>query len=127
MDAAGLAREQEIVRKVERSLEELGPFMSLSEASEQTGIPLSTLAEAVRTRRVPALRVQERRWLVRLAAVRAYFGDTVSDEYADQRRLLEAGLISNIKRREDRHLSPFDPAPYEGDKPASESLVEDRR
>ena len=127
MDAETLAQEQEIVRALERSLAESGPFISLSQASERTGIPLSTLAEAVRTKRVPALRVQERRWLVRMAAVKAYFGDSVLDEYAAQRRLLEAGLISGIKRREDRHLSPFDPVPYKGDQPASESLVEERR
>lgn len=122
-----LAREQEIVRRIEALLAELGPFVSLAEASARTGVPLSTLAEAVRAHRVPALRVQERRWLVRLEAVRAWFGDTGDDEYAAQRRLLEAGLITRIKRREDRRLQPFDPAPHEGRKPASASLVEDRR
>ncbi len=122
-----LAREQEIVRKIEASLAELGPFMSLSDASAHTGVPLSTLAEAVRAQRVPALRVQKRRWLVRLEAVRAWFGDASDDEYAAQRRLLEAGLITQIKRREDRRIQPFDPSPYEGRKPASASLVEDRR
>ena len=127
MDARKLAQEQDIVRQVEQSLVELGPFMSLSEASEKTGISLSTLAEAVRARRVPALRVQERRWLVRLEAIKAYFGESSDDDYAAQRRLLQAGLIPLIRRREDRRLAPFDPAPYEGDQPASVSLVEDRR
>ncbi|MGQ9890127.1 MAG: hypothetical protein ACUVSX_16810 [Aggregatilineales bacterium] len=127
MDAQTLAQEREIVRKIEALLAELGPFLSLSEASAQTGIPLSTLAEAVRAQRVPALRVQKRRWLVRLEAVRAWFGDAGDDEYAAQRRLLEAGLITEIRRREDRRLAPFDPAPYKSRKPASESLVEDRR
>lgn len=123
MDAQTLAREREILRKIEALLAELGPFLSLSEASAQTGIPLSTLAEAVRAQRVPALRVQERRWLVCLEAVRAWFGDAADDEYAVQRRLLEAGLITEIRRREDRRLAPFDPALYKGRKPASESLL----
>ena len=63
MDTQLLAQEREIGCKAEQSLAELRPSTSLSEASEQTSIPLSTLADVVRAGRVPAskLLVEDRR------------------------------------------------------------------
>lgn len=67
MDKARLAQEFEIARKARRLIEEVltefGPFVSLAQASRQTGVSLQTLAEAVRTERVPALKVLSKNWM----------------------------------------------------------------
>lgn len=125
MDTLQLQQEQAIVQKVEQSLKECGPFVSLAEAARQAGVPLPTLSEAVRTGRVPALRVQPRRWLVRIAAVRSYFNySTQNPHQVLQQRLIEAGLLHTTKL--DQHFSEFEPIPVKG-KPTSEILLEERR
>lgn len=125
MDANQLQAEQVIVKKVEQFLAECGPFVSLAEAARQCGVPLPTLSEAVRSGRVPALRVQPRRWLVRVIAVRNYFHDDAPNPHqALQQSLVEAGLLRAIKT--EQHFSEFEPVTVKG-KPTSEILIEERR
>jgi len=129
MDKAKLDKEWEIVRKAHRLIEEvlseLGPFVSLAEASRKTGVPLQTLSEAAKAGRLPALKILGRSW-VRVSAVRAY-ADRAQDEAPHikiQRRLLEAGLLEEIKPK--LVLRDFQPLPFTG-KSASELLIEERR
>lgn len=125
MDVHQLQAEQGIVKKVEQFLAECGPFVSLAEAARQCSIPLPTLSEAVRSGRVPALRVQPRRWLVRVAAVRNYFDNEAPNPHLTlQQCLLEAGLLRTIKV--EQHFSKFEPIVVKG-KPTSEILIEERR
>ena len=121
-----LIRELEIVQKVQTALAESGPFVSLAEAARQTGVPLATLADAVRNKRLPALQVQDRRWLVRVSAVRSYFGKP-HDAYALQQRLVEAGLLHEVKRRKQRKFVRFKPVHCVDGVLASRVLVEERR
>ena len=65
--------EAAIVKQIEDLMSRLGPFVTLADASRMTKVPLATLSEAVRLGRLPALRVQPRRWLIRISAVEAYF------------------------------------------------------
>ncbi|MCL4507423.1 MAG: hypothetical protein M1434_00395 [Chloroflexi bacterium] len=122
-------READAVHRVEQALAKYGPFVSLSEAARQTGVPLPTLADAVRHKRVPALRVQQRRWLVRVSAVRAYFQTPGDDaiERALQQKLVAGGLLAEARSRAGRRFAEVKPARYKGDKPLSETLVEERR
>ncbi len=121
-----LTRELEIVQKVQTALTESGPFVSLAEAARQTGVPLATLADAVRSKRLPALQVQDRRWLVRVSAVSSFFGKP-RDAYALQRRLVEAGLLHEVKRREQRKFARFKPVRCVDGVLVSQQLVEERR
>jgi len=66
--------EEHAVKRAQQCLDKWGPWLSLAEASRQSGVPLATLAQAVRERRLPALQVQAQRWLVRLSAVEARLG-----------------------------------------------------
>ena len=65
------AREQAIVARLQTALDHSGEWLSLADAARRLAIPLATLAQAVREGRVPALRVQSRRWLVRAQAIDA--------------------------------------------------------
>ena len=130
MDKAKLDKEWEIVRKAHRLIDEvlteLGPFVSLAEASRKTGVALQTISEAVKAGRLPALKILGRSW-VRVRAVRAYAEKSRVDDDPDlklQRRLVELGLLSELQPK--RVLRDFQPLPYTG-KSASELLIEERR
>jgi lambda repressor-like predicted transcriptional regulator len=131
MDEAELKQEFEIVRKARRLIEEIlaefGPFVSLAEASRQTGVSLQTLAEAVRTERVPALKVLGKSW-VRVSAVRAYYKREENDDtdLRLQRALYEDGLLEEIRPRSLSKFTPFKPVKISG-KPLSETIIEERR
>ena len=127
MDKSVLEREVEIVRRARLALDRLGPFVSLAEAAQLTGVSLTTLADAVRHGRIPALQVQGRRWLVRPSAVRLYFQITTpAVQEVLQRHLISAGMLAHAKPRRARKFEPFRPIAVEG-KPVSETLVEERR
>jgi len=90
-DEAGMAQEaQELIANILAR-----GFVSLAVASKETGVPLSTLAHAVRAGRVPAVKVLNNRWFVRPSAVRIEFQDagTVSAKDTLQ-ALVQRGLIS---------------------------------
>lgn len=128
MGDSTLSEEFDIARKARRMIEdvlaELGPFVSQAQAARQTGVPLQTLAEAVKADRVPALKVLGRSW-VRPSAVRLYFGRSKGAEAtALQRQLVEDGLLDEVQPL--RTLRDFEPLPYRG-KSASELLIEERR
>jgi hypothetical protein len=48
------------------------PYVSLAQASRHVGVPLSTLSDAVRNKRIPALIMPDKRRYVRLSVVKAY-------------------------------------------------------
>jgi hypothetical protein len=131
MDETKLKQEIEIVRKARRLIEEVlaefGPFVSLAQASRQTGVSLQTLAEAVRTERVPALKVLGKSW-VRVATVRAYYerDDGGDADLRLQRALFEDGLIEEVRPRSLSKFTPFKPVKVTG-KPLSETVIEERR
>jgi hypothetical protein len=130
MDNAKLRKEFEIADKARRLIEdalaEFGPFVSLAQASRQTGVPLQTLAEAVRTDRMPALKVLGRSW-VRISAVHAYFDKDGHESHGRiERALFEAGLIDEIRPRRKRKFTAFGPVKISG-KPLSETVIEERR
>lgn len=130
MDKAKLDKEWEIVRKAHRLIDEvlveLGPFVSLAEASRKTGVPLQTISEAAKAGRLPALKMLGRSW-VRVSAVKAY-AEKAEDEEPPyiklQRQLIEDGVLSEIRPK--LKLRDFEPLPYTG-KSASELLIEERR
>jgi excisionase family DNA binding protein len=124
MENSVFQEEQRVVRRVNKLLEELGPFVSLAEASRRTGVPLATLSEAVRDGRIPAVQVQSRRWLVRVSAVLNHFGLEEPPDLEWQKKLLAEGLLSKIKYR--NQFEPFEPIPTKG-KLASEIIIEERR
>lgn len=130
MDKAKLDKEWEIVRKAHRLIDEilieLGPFVSLAEASRKTGVPLQTISEAAKAGRLPALKVLGRSW-VRVSAVKAYAEKSESKEPLHiqiQRQLMEDGVIAEIRPK--LTLRDFEPLPYRG-KSASELIIEERR
>lgn len=130
MDEAKLKREFEIARKARRLIEEVlaefGPFVSLAQASRETGVALQTLAEAVRAERVPALKMLGKSW-VRVSAVRAYY--EAEDEDGDlrlQRALQADGLLDEVRPLSATQFAPFRPVKIAG-KPLSETIIEERR
>jgi len=60
---------------VETMLAELGPFVSLSEAANKTGVSLKILTNTVAQNKIPAFRILGRVW-VRVSAVQAYLETT---------------------------------------------------
>lgn len=62
------------IAKARQAFDHWGPFVSLSEASRLSGIPLSTLAQAAREGRLTAWEILPGRWLVRMPAVEARLG-----------------------------------------------------
>lgn len=74
------------IEKVRQALERWGPFIPLAEAAKRTGIPLSTLAQAAREGRLPALEIFPGRWLVRFEAVKARIGLNPPGERGPRRK-----------------------------------------
>lgn len=103
-----------------------GGFIPLAEAARRTGVLLSTLADAARSGRLPAVQAQPRRWLVRLAAVEAVFGKTggLSEEAVEQ-ALAQRGVIARRSKARAR-LKMIRPVALGGE-PLSETILADRR
>lgn len=59
----------------EKMLAEFGPFVSLSEAANKTGVSLKILTNAVAQNRIPVFKLLGRVW-VRVSAVQAYLETT---------------------------------------------------
>ena len=68
-----------------QALDHWGPFVSLAEAAERCNIPLSTLAQAAREGRLPALEVMPGHWLVRIEAVEARIGLNPPGKYGPRK------------------------------------------
>jgi hypothetical protein len=66
--------EEYVIHKMEQAIQKWGPLIPLAEAARTTGYPLSTLAQAAREKRLPAIEVSPGHWLVRLSAVHAQIG-----------------------------------------------------
>jgi excisionase family DNA binding protein len=60
------------IEKLQRVLGGDDPLLSLAQASKRLGVPLSTLSDAVRNGRLPALTMPDERRYVRQSVVRAY-------------------------------------------------------
>ncbi len=120
--------EKEAVHRVEQALAQYGPFVSLAEAARQTGVHLATLADAVRHQRIPALRVQKQRWLVRISAVQAYLSqDNLDSSLALANRLKANGLLDEAQTHTPRVFAKVQPVNYAGDRTLSEWITEERR
>lgn len=125
MNTVQLEQERAIVHQIEKIFQDVGPFVSLVEASRMTGVTLSMLSEAIRKGNIPALQIQPRHWLVRESAVRSYFNGRLANPHLIiQQRLIDAGLLSKMKLNQ--KFEKFEPLTVEG-KPASQILIEDRR
>jgi len=61
------------IAEAQKALELWGPWLKLEEAAKQSGIPFSTLAQAVREGRLPALQLGRQKF-VRLSAVQGQIG-----------------------------------------------------
>jgi hypothetical protein len=103
-------------------------FVPLAEAARVTGTPLSTLADAVRSGRLPAVQAQPRRWLVRISAVRLAISSSKAWRESDiERQLAERGIVADRGRAPaPKRLQPIIPVVLPG-KPASEIVLEERR
>ena len=119
--------EIEIVREVQRKLEETR-FVSLAEAARATHVPLTTLSSAVRTGRLPAVRVMPKRWLVRVSAVNSYFNKTRSAMSQDELDtfLMDMGILEK-RNKPFGKLKPFKAVRISGGKSATELVIEGRR
>lgn len=117
--------EIETARRAQQMLVANG-FVPLAEAARLADVPLSTLADAARSGRLPAVKVQSRRWLVRVPAVRIVFGKSATaDEDAVERRLVERGVIAD-RGKVPLRLERIKPEKLDG-KPVSQIVLEDRR
>jgi len=114
------------IRAITKLLEGPDPYLSLKQASDQVGIPLSTLSDAVRSKRVPALVMPDKRHYVRRSVIQAYARQSMDVlEHQLQAALVEAGLLTTIKAKSKSPLMPFNPVKVAG-KPVSETLLDDR-
>ena len=104
-------------------------FVPLAEAARQAHVPLSTLAHAVRTGKVPGLQVQPHRWLVRLEAVKLW--QRSGEDQSPELRALEAMVAAGLLEPEDivyprprpRKITPIKIS----GKPLSQTIIEERR
>ena len=126
-DMVAMEGEKEIVREVQRKLEET-EFVSLAEASRATQVPLTTLSSAVRSGRLPAVRVMPKRWLVRVSAVNSYFNKTRSAMCQDEldTLLMDMGILEKRDKPFGK-LKPFKAVRISGGKSATELVIEGRR
>ena len=124
---AEIGDETDIVREMQAALKERA-FVSLAEAARATQVPLTTLSSAVRSGRLPAVRVMPKRWLVRVSAVNSYFSrtDTVISQEALDRFLMDAGIL---EKREKPFGKPkaFKPLKISGGKSATAMVIEGRQ
>ncbi len=60
------------VYRLQRQIGGDDPLLSIAQASRRLAIPLSTLSDAIRNKRLPALVMPDARKYVRLSVVRAY-------------------------------------------------------
>ena len=116
------------IQRIQSLIEQEGPFLSLTQAARQTGIPLQTLSSAVYAGRLVALMMPDGRKYVPLAAVLSVFGKSLDSSTTWQARLLSVGLIAEIKPRAARrpHHSDFEPVPISGE-PIAETVRRERR
>lgn len=116
------------IQSIQLLIEQEGPFLSLSQAARQTGIPLQTLSSAVYAGRLVALTMPDGRKYVPLAAVLTVFSKSVDSSAAWQARLLAAGLVAEIKPRATRQLAQaeFEPIAISGE-PIAETVKRERR
>jgi hypothetical protein len=118
------------IKHIEDLLQQEGPFLSLSQAARKVRIPLQTLSSAVHSGRVRALTMPDNRKYVHLQEVVDYFAnrEEEDDSLVWQRKLLVAGLISEIKPRASRRPLPddYEPVPIKGE-PISETVIRERR
>ncbi len=123
-----LSSESASIERIQSLMEREGPFLSLSQAARQTGIPLQTLSSAVSAGRLAALMMPDGRKYVPLAAVLRVFGKSLDSSAAWQARLLSAGLVAEIKPRATRRLlqSDFEPVTISGE-PIAETVKRERR
>ncbi len=127
MNATTLAETGQIQR-IQSLIEQEGPFLSLSQAARQTGVPLQTLSSAVYAGRLVALTMPDGRKYVPLAAVISLFGKSVDSSTAWQAKLLAAGLLAEMKPRALRQAAApdFEPVPISGE-PIAETVRRERR
>jgi excisionase family DNA binding protein len=127
MDMQTINGEVEIAQDVQRKLEET-EFVSLAEAARATKVPLTTLSSAVRSGRLPAVRVMPKRWLVRVSAVNAHFNkarSAISQDALD-RLLIEQGLLMP-RDKPYQKIKPFKAIKISGGKSATQLVIEGRR
>lgn len=116
------------VRKIEALLGGDDPYLSLKQAAQRSGVPLSTLSDVVRHGRVPALTMPDGRRYVRLSAVQTYASRRDVDAHVRaQQRLVERGLLTAVRSTSpvQRALPRVKRAVVRG-RPASETLIEER-
>lgn len=130
MTTQGISLNLPAIKHIEDLLQQKGPFLSLSQAARKTGVPLQTLSSAVHSGRLAALTMPDNRKYVHLQEIVDYFADREEedDSLVWQRKLLAAGLISEIKPRASRRPLPDDykPVPIRGE-PISETAIRERR
>lgn len=74
-----------------------GGFVPLAQAARAAKIPLTTLADAVRQGRIPAVRVQPNRWVIRVSAIELALKGARTPEPSQaqiDQALVEAGLLT---------------------------------
>jgi hypothetical protein len=120
--------ETRTVEQIQTLIRQAGPFLSLSQATRQTGIPLQTLSSAVHAGRLVALTMPDGRKYVHLDAVLRVFGKTTDSSTAWQAKLLAANLLTEMKPRATRRPAQpdFEPAPIQGE-PIAETVGRERR
>ncbi len=131
MNTSRITQEAKRARQVQDAIDR-GGFVPLSAASRAANVPLTTLADAVRAGRVPAVRVQPGRWVVRIEAVRLAFGarsagkPTPTQAQLD-RVLAEAGLLA-IPEGGFKPVQPFQSIDFDDDGPTlSQLILKERR
>lgn len=124
-EAQMVAQAAEFIQQTDARLRELG-LVTLTEAAKTAGIPIATLSDAVRKQAIPSVKYGNQR-LIRVAAVRQYFDlDEASLDETAQKRLLECGLLMEIRSPNAHAFRPLKRAVVMG-QPVSQTIVEDRR
>jgi hypothetical protein len=109
-----LQREIHEARRIQQMLESSG-YVTLAEAARAAHVPATTLADAVKRGRLPAVRVKSNRWLVRLEAVQLVFNSAKGEARQSRadRELARAGLL-NVPRGGYTPLRYFQPIDFGG-------------
>lgn len=130
MNSVEMTQEITRARRLQTAVD-TGGFVPLSVAARATGVPLTTLTSAVKSNRVPAVRVQPGRWVVRIEAVKLVLGirnTTRPKPTQDQldRVMADAGLLI-MPEGGYPSLTPFAAIDFDDSGPTLSQLIQEER
>ncbi len=116
------------IKQIDTQLRGMG-LVTLTDAAKTAGMPLATVSDAVRKQKIPSVKYGNQR-LVRVEAIRQYFGDDAEadgkDDLRERQLLKDRGLLLEMRPQSRHEFKALKRAVVAG-KPVSQTIIEERR